>query len=200
MDADLSNLQSIAARVEKLEKQNRLFKLCGLLLLLSASTLVVMGQARPTRIIEAQTFILKDANGNMRAELNTNKTGDPFLSFLGSKGKVNGWVSGDSLTFYDTSARPVMMLGATQFSFDDAQGKSLMAADASGFMVNGAQGHISLELDSAGAALRLSDPHGFSTTIGSADLVTPSTGETHHTSAASIRMFDDKRNVIWAAP
>jgi hypothetical protein len=44
------------------------------------------------------------------------------------------------------------------------------------------------------------DSKGFQTIIGSADLVTPPTGETRQTSAASIRMFNDKGDVIWAAP
>ena len=93
MDADLSNPRSIAARVEKLEKQNWLFKRCGLLLLLSASALVVMGQARPPRIIEAQTFILKDAKGYIRAELNTSTRARPAIrsSFFTRGAKTTLW-------------------------------------------------------------------------------------------------------------
>ena len=91
-----------------------------------------------------------------------------------------------------------MMLGGGNLTYE--RGHSMMIAGATGFIVKGAQGRISVETDSDGAALRLSDSRGFSTTIGSADLVTPSTGETHQTSAASIRMSNDKGNVIWAAP
>lgn len=55
-------------------------------------------------------------------------------------------------------------------------------------------------LDSNGPNLRLSDDEGFETSIGSTDLVTPATGETHKTSAASLVMFDKEKNVIWRAP
>jgi hypothetical protein len=75
-----------------------------------------------------------------------------------------------------------------------------MAADATGFMINSAQGHISLQTDSGGGSLTLSDSRGFSTTIGNPDFIEPPTGESRVTSAASIRMFNNKRNVIWAAP
>ncbi len=51
-----------------------------------------------------------------------------------------------------------------------------------------------------GTILELNDREGFKTTIGTTDLVTPSTGETHKTSAASVVMFDKDKNVIWKAP
>jgi hypothetical protein len=51
-----------------------------------------------------------------------------------------------------------------------------------------------------GDALRLSDPQGFSASFGVTDLITPSTGETHKTSAASLVLFDKKKSVIWKAP
>jgi hypothetical protein len=42
---------------------------------------------------------------------------------------------------------------------------------------------------------------GFSMVLGTADLVTPTTGETHRTSAASITMFGNGKDhkVIWKA-
>ena len=46
----------------------------------------------------------------------------------------------------------------------------------------------------------ISDSHGFSTIIGNVGLVIPATGEKQQTSAASIRMFNEKGNVIWAVP
>ncbi|MCL5773104.1 MAG: hypothetical protein M1536_01800 [Firmicutes bacterium] len=48
--------------------------------------------------------------------------------------------------------------------------------------------------------LKLSDKNGFFSIIGSTDLVKPQTGETKKTSAASITLFDNEKNVIWQAP
>jgi hypothetical protein len=62
-----SDLETLSARVEKLERQNRLFKRAVLALLLLPVTLLVMGQAAPTRTLEAQAFILRGANGSKMA-------------------------------------------------------------------------------------------------------------------------------------
>ena len=49
-------------------------------------------------------------------------------------------------------------------------------------------------------SLEVSDKEGFQTKIGTTDLVTPRTGETHKTSAASMILFDKDRKVLWQAP
>jgi len=48
--------------------------------------------------------------------------------------------------------------------------------------------------------LIVSDSRGFEAAIGAVSLVTPSTGETHKTSVASLVLFDKDKNVIWKAP
>lgn len=48
--------------------------------------------------------------------------------------------------------------------------------------------------------LIVEDKEGFSAVVGNADLVTPRTGETHQTSAASVVLFDKDKKVIWSAP
>ncbi len=51
-----------------------------------------------------------------------------------------------------------------------------------------------------GPSLELEDAQGYSTVVGSASLVTPTTGETHQTSAASLVLFSKDKHVIWKAP
>jgi hypothetical protein len=58
----------------------------------------------------------------------------------------------------------------------------------------------SLHASEDGPALELGDAQGYKATIGSAGLVTPRTGESHVTSAASVTLFDKEKNVIWKAP
>lgn len=48
--------------------------------------------------------------------------------------------------------------------------------------------------------VELTDAEGFQATLGATNLVTPKTGETHKTSAASLVLFDKNQNVIWKAP
>lgn len=51
-----------------------------------------------------------------------------------------------------------------------------------------------------GASLGAGDGEGFEATLGSTDLLTPSTGETHKTSAASLVLFGKDKKVLWSAP
>lgn len=51
-----------------------------------------------------------------------------------------------------------------------------------------------------GPSLEIEDAQGYEATVGSTGLVTPRTGESHATSAASVTLFDKQKNVIWKAP
>lgn len=113
-----TEFQALAARVEKLEARNRRWKLVNALLLLSGVSVVLMG-AKPadrvdsdtirTRSVEAQEFILKDADGHIYARLSLNPSlpeiiqrgrtylipsdslaipGQPALQFFDDKGDV----------------------------------------------------------------------------------------------------------------
>jgi hypothetical protein len=50
------------------------------------------------------------------------------------------------------------------------------------------------------AYVHVEDKSKFRTNIGTQDLIAPSTGEKHRTSAAAIKMFNDKGSLIWSAP
>jgi hypothetical protein len=66
----------LAERVAQLEKQNRLFKRIGLVLtvLLGGAALVAAQERGNLRTIEADRFLLKDANGRVRADLSVDKS------------------------------------------------------------------------------------------------------------------------------
>jgi hypothetical protein len=80
MQISTPDLQSLVTRVDKLERQNRLFKRGGLALLLAAATLILMGQARPSDTLEAHGFVLRDSSGIKRAELAV-LAGGPVLRY-----------------------------------------------------------------------------------------------------------------------
>ncbi len=52
----------------------------------------------------------------------------------------------------------------------------------------------------SGPTIEIEDKQGFQTIIGSTQLETKKTGESHRTSAASIVIFDKNGKVIWKAP
>ena len=71
MDNSIVAFQSLAARVEKLERQNRWMKQTGLAVFVIIIILPLMGQKQTTRTIEAEQFILRDAQGHERLTIGT---------------------------------------------------------------------------------------------------------------------------------
>jgi hypothetical protein len=58
---------------------------------------------------------------------------------------------------------------------------------------------IGLYISPASASIHIQDQQGYQTTIGEQSLVAPGSGERHTTSAASIVMFNNNKEVIWRA-
>ena len=83
----------LAQRIERLEQANRRWKLAALILLLGCLVLLLAGFdfAQPNlvkaRSVEAQSFILRDADGQIRARMAIGDDG-PRLSFFDEHGKV----------------------------------------------------------------------------------------------------------------
>jgi len=80
-------------RVERLERGNRRRKLAALALLLVCVVLLLAGFDYPqpnmvkARSVEAQTFVLRDADGRIRARMAIGDDG-PRLSFFDEQGNV----------------------------------------------------------------------------------------------------------------
>ena len=80
MASETPDLQAIMERLEKVEKQNRRLKQAGATVLTLCAAFVLMGQTSPkSRTVEAEEFIVRDANGEMQMVLNTVE-GRPFIS------------------------------------------------------------------------------------------------------------------------
>ena len=82
-------IEDIHNRLLRLEKQDRRLKQLGIALLIVPGLLLVMGQAPSRKTIEANEFLLKDANGRVRARLQIG-VGDfygvPELELIDEKG------------------------------------------------------------------------------------------------------------------
>ena len=91
-----SEFTAVVNRLEQLEKQNRRFKQVGVLALILLGSVFLMGQASPPRSIEANEFVLKDANGRIRGKWSMN--GDSALfTLLDSKGVIRVLLAQDGL-------------------------------------------------------------------------------------------------------
>ena len=64
-----NDLEILMGRVERLERENLRLKRLGITALILIGAALAMGQAGPGRTIEAESFLLKDVDGNVRAKL-----------------------------------------------------------------------------------------------------------------------------------
>jgi hypothetical protein len=104
-------------RLERLEGESTWIKRIGLAASLLATCVFIVGQARPTRIVDADKFVLRDSSGRMRASL----------------GMV---LNGPSLNLYDADGKSRVELGAlpgqTALLIMDEKGKMRAALGSGG--------------------------------------------------------------------
>jgi hypothetical protein len=210
MSGDNQVQQELAARVERLEKRDRRLKRSALGCLLIFTCIGLMGQtkkkstAAPTppppaappgpKIVEAEGFVLKDANGRVRAELSMSGTGPSF------KLKDEAGTTLATLSLNDGQpGGPFLLLSDPQHHA--SLNMSVLEGGGSQLALIGERPDIQLRLGvaPAGTSLELSDKDGFGTTIGNT-VQTSKNGKAKNTSAASVVVFDKERKTIWSTP
>jgi hypothetical protein len=112
MPSTNSDLQSLSARIDKLETQARRWKLATMVLALSSASLILIA-AKPadhidpsvirTRSIEAEDFILKDQDGQVHARLSLH----PHSKKFGQSFSPSPAGSTSSLEFYDQNGEAI---------------------------------------------------------------------------------------------
>jgi hypothetical protein len=70
---------NVEERLTRLERENRRLKIAGMLILLAAASVLMMGQVRPPSEVVAQRFTLVNGDGVRIAELMSNDDGLPYL-------------------------------------------------------------------------------------------------------------------------
>ena len=191
MTVETPELRAVVERVGKLEKQNRRLQRGMLATFIAFSAVILMGQAAPSpRTVDAQKFVLKDANGNVRGWMGiVGKGSELVLGNDSAKPMISLRVSNDSgdLHFYG-ERRSGMNLGV------NSGNPSISILDADG------QGGAGITFGKNGPSLSLEDGNGFSAVVGTSQIDNSSDGQARYTSAASVVLFDKKKKVIWRAP
>lgn len=192
----LTSQDNLLARVEQLERQNRRMKLIGLGSLVVAASILLMGQAKQTPLlneVKAKSFTLMDSNGRTRARLFMSSRAVPIFALYDSAENprvVMDASLGPGLTIFDANRNVRMNLDVSP-----SNGPELLLSDET------KQGNEMLfNVSSDGPSVALDDVNGFETDIGVSNLVSPTTGETSKTSAASIKLFGKDKKVLWSAP
>lgn len=175
---------TIERRLGKLEKENRWMKRGGCVVLLGIVSAMLMGQARPSRTVEADKFVLKDSNGRTRAE----------MSF---------WQDDPLLTFYDIDGKRTLGLSGTVLALgqSNVKGNSYRAKiDLGGLSFVDPDGKLRIVLNAVRPGIGLTDAEGFSANFGRTDVEFHTTGLKLQTSAASINLIDKEGKLLWHAP
>jgi len=178
-------VQALAERVARLEVQNRRLRKAGIAALVVASAVAVMGQARSSRVLEANELVIKDNSGTVRAQLSVDATMGPMLTFYGEKNHISASLHGGD--------EPLLYLNKSE-----SKGSTMLKN--SGVTIWGKTGRFRVDLGEDGPSLDLKDNEGFSTTLGTTDLVTPTSGRKERTPAASLVLFGKDKKVLWSAP
>ena len=153
------DLQAIVERLEKLEAQNRRMKQAGAVALILAVAMVVMGQGPTSRTVEANEFLLKDANGKVRGRWSLRAHG-PGFALLDANDKervaLDVLDAGAGLTLSDASGRQRTHLVATVsgpgLSLTDANGKARLSvftddlANSAGLVLHDEKGNQPVRL------------------------------------------------------
>ena len=116
-------VQALADRVSRLETQNRRLKMAGLAFVTLASALLLMGQTRSSRLMEASEFRLTDANGRTRARLAMGVGGGPTLTFFDTKDLPIAGIDGGKepslfLTGWDNAAHILLRITKDSYGID----------------------------------------------------------------------------------
>jgi hypothetical protein len=129
-----NDLSFVMQRMEKLERQNRFFKIAVLLLLIAVASVFLVA-ARPANVVTAERFVLQDASGKTLATLGVDTDGLPGLSIKdATTSKERAWLGlwnkGQevSLGFFDQNSKErsrlgILANGITRLNIDDDNGK-----------------------------------------------------------------------------
>jgi hypothetical protein len=144
--------------------------------------------------IEAESFVLKDGNGRVRAELAMGGEG-PSLKFRDQSGAAL-----ITLSLLDSAqGGPLLLLSDAQhhaslsMSVASGQGSQLSLIGERADI----QAHMGVTPD--GTEMELTDKDGFTTSIGNG-VKAARNGQVKNTTAGSITLFNKDRKVIWSAP
>ncbi len=114
-------LNAALIRIERLERQNRRFKQAGAAVLMLVGAAIAMGQARSPRTIEAERFILRDAQGRPRIEIGTPRfsgaavglaSDEPAIWIMDEKGQARTSISADYVGLATSQGKPLADLQA----------------------------------------------------------------------------------------
>ncbi len=216
-----STLDTLTPRLDRLERENRLLKIGGAILLLGLAAVGAMGQVLPKaipKVVEAEQFVLRDTKGKIRAGLEVRAAGAPGLVLYDQNGKARAALNvladgSPGLVLADQTENPRAILtlpaddGAPRLHLSDRNGKirAMLNVDTRGPSLTlwDQNGNIraSLDIDTSGPSLALWDENRERAVLGHTALEGKATGTVEQRPASSLVLFDSRDGkVLWRVP
>jgi len=85
---DQPSFEAVVKRLERVERENRRWRVAGLFVMVALASVLVMGQARPPTTVEAREFIVRTTEGNRVMRLSAGPGGQPSLAFFDQQGEA----------------------------------------------------------------------------------------------------------------
>lgn len=134
MTPEYSQWENVTARLEKLERENRRLKQVGAVALVLVASVLLMGQAKQSRTIEAERIRLLDSHGRARLTIGTPgssgvaidmKPDEPAIWLSDERGTDRAIITTDGLRLADAKGKPRAdkAVEANEFVLKDASGK-----------------------------------------------------------------------------
>ena len=191
MGSGTTDLNIILERIRELEVQNRRLKKWNVVILTSLCVIILMGQAMPSpHVVEAQKFVLKDAEGNVRGWMGTIGKGSEL-----NLGNVNAQPMMRFVVGTDSSLLHLFGSHQSGMSFGLDSGTpdiSIVGAEGTGA--------ARVAFGDFGPSLTLTDAKGLSAAVGAVQFDKLTSGKARQPSAASLLLLDQDKKIIWQAP
>lgn len=192
-------------------------KKIGIVAAVVVSTVIVGGQAKTNKVVEANEFRLLDGSGKVRAEITLSSSDfhEPTLLFRDADGNTDVELGASTSHAYlhlgksesvehislDTSGIGQTLTLGNVLSKSD--GWIMLGAGkfTNSISMEGSAGEFAVNLDETfGPKVRLADKEGYEINLGRTDLQTVGTGRKTQTPAASVVLFGKDKKVLWSAP
>jgi hypothetical protein len=209
MRLEENKIELLSKKIDDLENQNRVMKKSLLAFAIIGCLFLTIGITQKNQIIEAQGFVLKDAKGQIQAELSSSQYGTSFNIYNREGRSIlvlrEATTKGGSISLNNQEGiSTVFLMSEGNDGSININPKADIFPSTSltkrGLLVLNKDSQVALGIGETELGLRVVDAQGFQTVIGNIGLEKPLSGEIIKTSAASITLFSKDKKVIWKAP
>ncbi len=207
-------METLARRLDRVERENRRLKRAGVVALAVIAAVVLMGQAtgNVAKVVEAEKFVLRDADGKGRARLESLPSGLVRLALLDKDENIQsvlgvGIVGTPSLVLAGRNSKTILTTRFLSVSGKGGKSRLTLAVLPSGAQSlvltdNTARTRAELAIEVDGSpTFGLFDRTGTARAIlGSTSLENEETGVIEKRPESSLVLFGNDGKGIWSAP